>query len=89
MKVASLYSGIGALDHGLRMAGHEIILQVECNPHCVQVLQQRFPGLPLIRDAASVLKLPKETELLVGGFPCTVRVFSFHCRRTSLNDFLL
>ncbi|CAL6314389.1 unnamed protein product [Bathycoccus prasinos] len=37
MKVVSLFSGIGGIDLGLVNAGHEIILQVENNPHCIQL----------------------------------------------------
>ena len=32
LKVASLFTGSGALDLGLEQAGHEIILQCECDP---------------------------------------------------------
>lgn len=70
MKTVSLFSGIGGLDLGLEDAGHEIILQVESDPHCVQVLQHHFPGRELRRDVAELSDLPPETELLAAGFPC-------------------
>ena len=73
MKTVSLFSGIGGLDLGLEEAGHEVILQVENDPHCVQVLQRQFPGKALARDVAEVRDLPEETELLAAGFPCPVR----------------
>ena len=72
MKTVSLFSGIGGLDLGLEEAGHEVILQVENDPHCVQVLQRQFPGKALARDVAEVRDLPEETELLAAGFPCPV-----------------
>ena len=60
------------LDLGLEEAGHEVILQVERDPHCVQVLQHRFPGRELHTDVAGIHALPPETELLAAGFPCQV-----------------
>jgi hypothetical protein len=73
MKVVSLFSGIGGLDLGLEQAGHEVILQVENDPHCLQVLQRHFPGREIRRDVAELTELPAETELLAAGFPCEVR----------------
>ena len=72
MKVASLFSGIGGLDLGVEESGHEVILQVERDPHCVQVLQHHFPGRELHTDVAGIRALPPETELLAAGFPCQV-----------------
>jgi len=77
MKVVSLFSGIGGLDHGLEQAGHEVILQVEKDPHCLQVLQRHFPGREIRRDVAELTELPAEAELLAAGFPCEVRIFPF------------
>ena len=72
LKVASLFSGIGGLDLGLEQSGHEVVLQVERNPHCVQVLQHHFPGRQLVTDVASIHALPQEVDLLAAGFPCQV-----------------
>jgi len=73
MKVISLFSGIGGLDLGLEQAGHEVILQVENDPHCLQVLQRHFPGREIRQDVAELAELPAEAELLAAGFPCEVR----------------
>ena len=73
MKVVSLFSVIVVLDLGLEQAGHEIVLQVENDPHCLQVLQRHFPGRELRRDIAELSDLPAEAQLLAAGFPCEVR----------------
>lgn len=72
MKVASLFSGIGGLDFGLEQSGHEVVLQVERDPHCVQVLQRQFPVRELVTDIAGIHVLPPDVELLAAGFPCQV-----------------
>lgn len=70
MKVASLFTGCGGLDLGLHQAGHEIILQCECDPGAQQVLRKAFPGVLLVPDICGLDRLPKETELVAAGFPC-------------------
>jgi len=70
MKVVSLFSGIGGIDLGLVNAGHEIILQVENNPHCIQVLKKNFPATAIVLDIVTLQSLPEETDIVVAGFPC-------------------
>lgn len=70
MKVVSLFSGIGGIDLGLVNAGHEIILQVENNPHCIQVLKANFPATAIVFDIVTLQTLPLDTDIVVAGFPC-------------------
>jgi DNA (cytosine-5)-methyltransferase 1 len=35
-----------------------------------QVLKQAFPGVMCAEDVAAISELPKDTELVVAGFPC-------------------
>ena len=62
MKVVSLFSEIGGLDLGLEEYGHEVILQVERDPHCVQVLQRHIPGRELLTNVDGICALPQETK---------------------------
>ena len=71
LRVASLFSGIGGLDLGLREAGHTHVLLCEHDAHCKQVLTARFPGVPLVNDVSEVLPfMIEDADLLVAGFPC-------------------
>lgn len=70
MKVVGLFAGIGGLELGLKQAGHEAILFSEFWEPAAAVLSARFSGVENVGDIASLKRLPPETELLVGGFPC-------------------
>jgi DNA (cytosine-5)-methyltransferase 1 len=61
---------VGGIELGLARAGHEAKLLVELEPGARAVLQSRLSDVPLHDDVCTLRSLPKETELLVGGFPC-------------------
>ncbi len=70
MKVAGLFAGIGGLERGLAAAGHETSLLCEIWEPARAVLAARMPDVPCKTDVRDLKSLPKEVELLVGGFPC-------------------
>ena len=67
MKVASLFSGCGALDYGLTQAGHEIALQTESEPAAREVLAARFQGICQPREPSEIEQLPNDVDLLVAS----------------------
>ncbi|NUS37571.1 MAG: DNA (cytosine-5-)-methyltransferase [Lysobacter sp.] len=67
--VAGLFAGIGGLERGLARAGHEAALLCENDPAASAVLQHRF-DVHLHDDVRTLKRLPKETTLVVAGFPC-------------------
>jgi DNA (cytosine-5)-methyltransferase 1 len=70
MKVAGMFAGIGGIEIGLQRAGHETGMLCELDPSACCVLQQHFPDIDLHHDIRTLKKVPKDTELLAGGFPC-------------------
>lgn len=70
MRVTGVFAGIGGIELGLHRAGHETLLLCENEPGAMQVLHERFPGIPLHADVRTLELLPAGTELLAGGFPC-------------------
>lgn len=70
MKVVGLFAGIGGLELGLKQAGHEAILFSEFWEPAAAVLKARFPEVENVGDVALLKRLPPDTELLAGGFPC-------------------
>ncbi len=70
MKVVSLFSGIGGIEHGLAKAGHQTILFNEIDPAATAVLAKHFPNVAIQPDIKTLDHLPRETELVTAGFPC-------------------
>jgi DNA (cytosine-5)-methyltransferase 1 len=70
MKITGLFAGVGGFETGLAAAGHETVLMSEVLPAAREVLRIRLPDVELTGDVRKVRSLPRDTELLVGGFPC-------------------
>ena len=70
MNVVGLFAGVGGIELGLEAAGHRTSLICEIEPAARAVLAARFPRLPLHDDIRTLDRLPKDTDLVAGGFPC-------------------
>ncbi len=70
MKVVGLFAGIGGIELGLQRAGFHATTICEIDAAAKEVLKHHFPDVPLADDIRKLKKLPKGTDLLVGGFPC-------------------
>ncbi len=77
IRVVSLFSGIGAIDYGLRLAGgFRTVCYVEYEPYCQEVIKERqIDGrldLGPIWDDVSTFdgEAWEGAEMVVGGFPC-------------------
>jgi len=54
MKAISLFTGAGGFDLGLDRAGIETVLQVECDPYCLRVLERHWPHVRRVTDVRAV-----------------------------------
>jgi DNA (cytosine-5)-methyltransferase 1 len=70
MKFVSLFAGVGGLDLGLELEGHDPVYQVEIDPFCQAVLRKHWPGVPKDTDVRRVTDLPRPFDAIVGGDPC-------------------
>ncbi|BAZ33612.1 cytosine-specific methyltransferase (plasmid) [Cylindrospermum sp. NIES-4074] len=70
---ASLFTGIGGFELGIREAGANIKtgLLIENNPEAQQVLKRRFPGVALHSDIRDYQPTQGEFNVYTIGFPCT------------------
>lgn len=65
MRIISLFSGIGGLEHSL----HSPILACEMDQAAQKVLRARFPRTPIEPDVLALGKVD-DAELVLGGWPC-------------------
>jgi len=65
LKALSLFSGIGGLDLAAHAAGIETLACCEIEPFAVQILNRRFPGIPVFDDVRKITRGAIE-ELLSG-----------------------
>lgn len=72
LTAGSLFTGIGGLDLGLERAGIKIKWQCEKDYFCRQVLNSRWPTVPIFTDVKYIKRngFLEKISLLVGGFPC-------------------
>lgn len=72
MKALSLFTGIGGLDFAAMANGIEVIAMCEIEPFPVQILQKRFPGVPILPDVRKVdgNAYRGTVDVIFGGFPC-------------------
>lgn len=68
--VGSLFAGIGGFDIGFEAAGFQTAWQVEIDPTCRAVLQDRFPHARQHEDVRTCLPALTPVDVIVGGFPC-------------------
>ena len=69
LSTVGLFSGVGGIELGFARAGHDTIMTCEIDPSARAVLEDRFEE-SVHDDICTLKKLPKGTNLLVGGFPC-------------------
>lgn len=71
MKIVGLFSGIGGLELPFQRRGAHTELLCDVWEASRQVLQHRFPDVPIAEDVATLASLPSDIDVVTAGFPCT------------------
>ena len=83
MKLGGLFSGIGGFEEAWRRNGGEVAWMCEVDRKARQVLEARFPGVPIYADVTELDPAEVEpVDVLSGGSPC--QGFSMAGARTGL-----
>src|SRR5437868_5000383 len=69
LSVLGLFAGIGGIEAGFRLAGHEAALLCEIDPAAKRVLEAHFPGVDVESDIRRLRSFPK-VDVVAAGFPC-------------------
>ena len=76
MNAVSLFSGIGAFDLGVSLAGFNIVAQAEIDEYCRKVLKRHAPAhwpnaIQFVRvEHINSKTVTQPIDLVFGGFPC-------------------
>jgi len=70
LSVVGLFAGIGGVEVGLQSAGHNTEVLCEIDEGAIAVLKSKFPYVKLHDDVRTLKSLPKNVDLISGGFPC-------------------
>jgi len=70
MRVAGLFAGIGGFELGLERAGLSTALVCDVLRPSEAVLQARFPSVEFHHDIKTLRSLPRDVDVICGGFPC-------------------
>jgi DNA (cytosine-5)-methyltransferase 1 len=69
LRVAGLFAGIGGIERGLHLAGHETELLCEIDESARAVLAHHFLNVTIAADVRNLKVLPP-VDLVTAGFPC-------------------
>ena len=90
-KVIDLFSGVGGLSLGFRLAGYDVVLANEVDNSIAESYQRNHPHTQMINeditkiDIASIFsEYVNTTDIIVGGPPC--QGFSQKGQRKTIND---
>ncbi|MBL8931679.1 MAG: DNA (cytosine-5-)-methyltransferase [Kineosporiaceae bacterium] len=74
MRIVGLFAGIGGIESGFRAAlGEQARTELLCEwwEPAQRVLEARFGDVPLHPDVRQLRDLPRGTDVVAAGFPCT------------------